>query len=492
MNRTVPAEEPARGVPSRNALAALSLSMLLSSLGTSIANVALPAFANAFEAPFQQVQWVLLSYLLTITALIVGAGRLGDMVGRRRLLLGGIGLFAAASALSGAAPTLWVLIFARAAQGAGAAVMMALAMSFVPAILPRRGMGRMIGLLGTMSAIGTALGPSLGGILISGLGWRAIFLVQLPLAMLALHLARSLPPDIPAKDARTEFDIRGTFLLALTLTAYALSATLGRGAFRMANLALLLAAGAGLTLFIRSQLSAASPLLRLAMFREPGLRGSLLMSLLVSTVVMALLVVGPFHLSAGLGLDAAGTGLVLSAGPAAAAMAGVPTGRIVDRLGARPATMIGLSLMAAGSSGLAAMPLAFGIAGYLLATVTLTVGYSLFQTANNSAVMTGAMPAERGLTSGMLSLSRNLGLITGASLMGALFAMAAGPTDLTSAPPDAIAAAMRSTFACATILILLAGAIAAGVLDRRGRHSGPRPDQSGAAGSAAASRASRA
>src|SRR3712207_4286735 len=109
----------------RWALASLSLSMLLSSLGTSIANVGLPTLAQAFDASFQEVQWIVLAYLLAITTLIVSVGRLGDITGRRRLLLAGILLFTAASGLSGAAPTLWLLIVARAAQGLGAAIMMA-------------------------------------------------------------------------------------------------------------------------------------------------------------------------------------------------------------------------------------------------------------------------------------------------------------------------------------------------------------------------------
>ncbi len=112
-------------------LAGLSLSMLLSSLGTSIANVGLPTFAQAFGASFQDVQWVVLAYLLASTTLIVSVGRLGEITGRRRLLLAGILLFAVASVLCGVAPTLWLLIAARAAQGLGAAIMMALSMAFV-------------------------------------------------------------------------------------------------------------------------------------------------------------------------------------------------------------------------------------------------------------------------------------------------------------------------------------------------------------------------
>ncbi|MBP6651804.1 MAG: MFS transporter, partial [Xylophilus sp.] len=110
--------------------------MLLSSLGTSIANVGLPTLARAFNAPFQQVQWVVLAYLLATTTLVVSAGRLGDMVGRRRLLLAGIALFTLASVLCGMAPTLGLLIAARALQGLGAAVMMALTMALVAQAVP--------------------------------------------------------------------------------------------------------------------------------------------------------------------------------------------------------------------------------------------------------------------------------------------------------------------------------------------------------------------
>src|SRR3712207_121336 len=206
------------------ALASLALPMLLSSLGTSSANVALPTLTQAFSVSFQAAQWIVLAYLLATTTLIVSVGRLGDIIGRRRLLLTGLVLFAVASLLCGVAPVLWLLIAARAAQGLGAAIMMALSLAFVGETVPKDKTGSAMGLLGTMSAIGTALGPSLGGVLIAGLSWRAIFLVNVPLALTALLLAqRYLPAD--SRGARTEtpqFDMPGTLLLALILGAYAL------------------------------------------------------------------------------------------------------------------------------------------------------------------------------------------------------------------------------------------------------------------------------
>ncbi|MEU1377463.1 MFS transporter [Streptomyces triculaminicus] len=464
------AEGAGRAPSVRWTLACLSLSVLLSSLGTSSANVGLPTLAQAFGASFQEVQWIVLAYLLAITTLIVSVGRLGDIVGRRRLLLAGISLFTAASVLCGLAPTLWLLIAARAAQGLGAAVMMALTMAFVGETVPKARTGRAMGLLGTMSAIGTALGPSLGGALLSGPGWRAIFLVNAPLGVLAFLLARRhLPVDRrEPRTGRAGFDHVGTSLLALTLAAYALAMTLGHGGFGSLNVALLLTAAFGAGLFVRAEAKAASPLIRPAMFRDPVLSSSLAMSALVSTVMMATLVVGPFYLARTLGLDEAGVGLVLSVGPLVAALSGVPAGRVADRFGAPRMTVAGLIGMAAGSFLLSLAPAALGVLGYIAPIVVVTAGYAVFQTANNTVVMTGIRPDQRGVTSGMLNLSRNLGLITGTSVMGAVFAFASATTDVTTARSGAVATGMHVTFAVAGVLIVVALAIAVAGRERAG------------------------
>ncbi len=437
--------------------------MLLSSLGTSIANVGLPTLAQAFDASFQEVQWIVLAYLLAITTLIVGVGRLGDVAGRRRLLLGGVLVFTGASVLCGVAPTLPLLVAARAVQGVGAAIMMALTVAFVGETVPKSRTGSAMGLLGTMSAIGTALGPSLGGVLIAGFGWRAIFLVTAPLGILTFALARRhLPVD--HRDPATNpagFDAVGTLLLALTLAAYALAMTTGRGSFGPLNAALLSGAVIGAGLFVRAETRAASPLIGLAMLRDPALGAGLAMSALVSTVMMATLVVGPFYLARALGLDAAMVGFVLSVGPLVVALTAVPAGRIADRVGPQRITIAGLAGMAAGSFTLAMVPATLGIAGYLVPIVITTVGYALFQTANNTAVMAEVRPDQRGVVSGMLNLSRNLGLVTGASVMGAVFAFASATTDVTTARPEAVAAGMRTTFAVAAALVVVALAIAA-------------------------------
>lgn len=450
----VPAEAERSAAP-RGALAALSLSMLLASLGAGAANVALPTLVTAFGASFAAVQWVVLGYLLAVTTLIVIAGRLGDAIGRRRVLLCGLALFTLASVLAGVAPSLGLLIAARVLQGTGAAVLMALTLAAVADTVPKERIGSAMGLLGTMSAVGTALGPSLGGILIMSFGWRVLFLVNLPLGLVAMLLAvRHLPADRSGTTTdRAGFDVAGTLLLAAVLAAYALANTLGRGPLAPALLA---AAAVGLVVFVAVERRASSPLIRPALLADPRLGAALFGNAVVSTVMMATLVVGPFHLARVFGLDPAPIGLVLAVGPLVAAATGVPAGRLVDRIGAARTTLAGLVAVAVGAAVLAAMPVRFGIGGYVAAIAVATAGYALFQAANNTAVLAEVTADRRGVVSGMLNLSRNLGLVTGASVMGAVFAAATGASEIATAPPEAVAAGFRVTFLVGAGLAALA------------------------------------
>ncbi|MDP1684344.1 MFS transporter [Hydrogenophaga sp.] len=400
---------PATPVPP-GVLVSLSLAMLLSSLSTSIANVALPALVQAFAAPFEAVQWVVVAYLMTITLVIVGVGRLGDVAGRRRLLLIGLTLFTLASMACGLATGLGPLIAARVLQGLGAAVMMALSLALVNEVVPKDRAGRTMGLLGTLSAVGTAMGPTLGGWLIGAWGWQAIFWVQVPLSLVALAMAfRHLPADAPSaapKAARTGH--AGAVLQAL---------------------------------------------------RQPLMASGFATSALATTVVMATLVVGPFFLAGAFGLDAARMGLVMSVGPAVAALVAAPAGRLVDRLGARRVNLGGLFLMGLGSAALPFAAAVWGVAGYAGALALITAGYATVQTANNTAVMAQATANERGLVSGLLQLSRNLGLITGASVMGAVFQFGASDALGPTADAPALAAGLRLTFLLAAALVALAAGL---------------------------------
>jgi MFS family permease len=435
--------------PARWALTSLALSMLMPSLDTSIANAGLPILATAFDATFQQVQWIVLAYLLAITTLIVSVGRLGDGFGRRRLLLIGIGIFTSASLACALAPGLGWVIGARAVQGVGAAMMFALTVALVADAVPKTRAGSAMGLLATMSATGTSLGPSLGGLLMTHVGWQAIFLLNVPLGLLNVWLVYRFLPADRAAGPRVTFDYSGSAVLVFTLAAYALAMTL-----EGFTLPLLLASLCGLGLFVVVEKKAEAPLIRLSLFSDRRLSSSLALTLLVTTVMMTTLVVGPFYLSRGLGLSSTVVGLALSVGPLLSAFGGVPAGRLVDRFGARRIVPGALLAMACGCGLLALLPMSLGLPAYLLPIAVVAVGYALFQAANNTGLMAGVRQEQRGVVSAMLGLARNLGLITGAAVMGAVFALAAG--DPTQAPATAIASGLHITFGVAVALMLMA------------------------------------
>jgi MFS family permease len=191
--------------------------------------------------------------------------------------------------------------------------------------------------------------------------------------------------------------------------------------------------------------------------------------------MMTTLVVGPFYLSLALGLAPAQVGLVMAAGPLISTLSGPLAGQATDRFGAPAAVLAGLAAMAAGAAALALLPASLGQAGYLAAMLVLTPGYQLFQAANNAAVLGDADPGQRGVLSGLLSLARNLGLITGAAVMGSVFARASAASG-----PGAVAAGFRTTFGVAAALVLAAAALA---LHARREPVPGRPDAGAEAGS---------
>ncbi|MCO5071857.1 MAG: MFS transporter [Rhizobiaceae bacterium] len=386
------------------AVATLTLSVLLASLGTSIVNIALPTLVEAFSAPFAHVQAVVVAYLGALTISVVIAGRLGDRFGLKIMLIVGLAIFASASLLCASSPSLWLLIAARALQGVGAAFLMTLAMALMRQTANEASVGRAMGLLGTVSALGTALGPALGGLLLPITGWRGIFWVQFPLAILALILTVTrLPREPRVEKAR----------------AVSLTSVLDR---RLAPM--------------------------------------LVTNILVAALIMSTLVVGPFYLGLGLGLDARHIGLVMAVGPVVSIVSGVPSGRLVDSLGSGRILFVGLVLMAVGALLLAILPNMIGVVGYLVAIIVLTPRYQLFQAANNTAALADAPKNQRGTVSGALNLSRNIGLIVGASGMAAVFAFGVGGDTFATATAHDIAVGLRVTFLLAAAMMIAALAIA--------------------------------
>ena len=427
---------------------------LLASMGTSIANIALPTMANALQAPFGTVQWVVIGYLLALTVLSAGAGRWGDRIGHVRALRIGVAVFAAGALAAALAPGIGGLIAARVLQGMGAALMIVMPMAVLRGSAAPDTLGRAMGLLGSASAVGTALGPALGGMLVAGLGWRAVFWL---LAILGTACIALIVPSQPiVRPPARVGDAAGAATLAVAVASLALAPTLGGGPLAVA---LLVLSAAAFWLFLRVERAASDPFFPQATLANPTLRRAFVVNALVAAVMMTTLVVGPFFLAQGLGLGPGAVGLVMSLGSVLSALSGLPAGRLVDRFGAARLIRASLAQMGLAVAVIACLAPMSILWPYLVGIFLLTPGYQLFMAANTTQVMSGAAMDQRGALAGFLGLSRNLGLILGAAVLGAIFASATGETTLVAAAPAQIALGTSVAFAAATALLFTALAI---------------------------------
>ncbi len=443
-------------------LMALAAASLTASLGISIASVLLPTLTRSFGVTVSEAQWVVLAYLMAVTVTIVSAGRLGDLFGLRRVMILGLIAFIAASALSAMAPSLGLLILGRVVQGVGGAILIALPMSIARDMVPSGQLGTAMGLLGTTSAGGTALGPSLGGLVLAVSDWRMAFwlLAGFAVAALGLALLAIRPDDTRGRVPVRALDLPGTAVLIVVLVAYSLATSGGATGVALSPSVLGAGALAAAALFVAVETRASAPLVPMAVLLDRKTGAGFAMNVLVGTVMMATLVVGPFFLTFSLGLGEATVGLVLAVGPLVGALVGVPAGRLTDRYGARRMMLVGLAQSMLGLLCLAVLPRQFGLGGYVAALIVLTPAFQIFLAANNTAVMAGASKEQRGRLSGLLGLSRNLGLMTGASAMTTLFVAVMGTGDAAQARIEDVARAFSATFATAAGLAMIALCVA--------------------------------
>ena len=434
------------------AMASLGLAAVMTAMDTSLINTSLSDVSEAFGVTFGTGRWIVLAYLLPLTSLSVVAGRVGDAFGRSRVLVGAVALFAVTSTACAAAPTFGWLLASRAIQGASAAAMLALGYAVLGDI-PHHRAERGIGYLAAASAVGTTLGPLVGGV-VAHYSARAVFLVNLPLAVTAGVLAlRYLPRCAWQSRSDLSFDAAGTGVLTLTLLAYALVTSTPDGS-RTLSQGLLVLTAAGVLAFVAIEGWVHAPLVPLAMFRNVAFGIGLVASAVVATVLTSTLIVGPVYLTRTVGLGRAHVGLLLASGPAAAGLTASRAGRIVERFGALRATGVGLLVMATGACLIALLPVSAGSVGYIVPLTFMTSGYAMFQTANNASVLTRPDSSHRGVAGGLLSLSRNVGQITGASMMSAVFLHATGANTVALASADAVASGLRATMLVDAVLLL--------------------------------------
>ncbi|HEY3501190.1 MAG TPA: MFS transporter [Actinocatenispora sp.] len=399
------------------AVATVCLGAFMGQLDASIVTLTFPALGHTFSASLAAVEWVSLAYLVTLVALLVPIGRLSDALGRKAVYLLGFLLFTLASVGCGLAPSLAVLVLARVGQAVGAAMMQANSVALITTSMPAGKLRAGLGVQAAAQAIGLALGPTLGGLLVHGLGWRWVFMINVPVGVLGLIAGRYLLPRTRHRDPVGRFDTPGLLLLAGTTTAGLLAISAGSGLAvpgpLVAGLGVLAVLGA--LGFVLRESRAGEPLVSLAVLRDRVVGGGLVAACLGYLVLFGPLVLGPVALDRQ-GVPAGLTGLYLTALPAGFAVAAVAGGRLVPRAwGNRDRGTAGMALAALGMAALVVLPAtrvvlcaAYAVAG---------LGLGLFTPANNAAVMAAVPTRAAGTAGGMVNMTRALGTALGVALV---------------------------------------------------------------------------
>lgn len=394
----------------------------MSALDGSVVSALLPVMARGLGASVAEIEWVTTVYLLVVSVLLLGVGRLGDLRGHKRVYLGGFALFVLGSALCGLAPSAAWLIAMRGFQGVGATMLFANAPAILTKSFPASERGRALGALGTFTYLGLTAGPSLGGWLAGALGWRAVFYINVPVGGAALALAaRTVVDDRPERGSEP-FDLLGAVVFGAGLLALLVALNQGHawGWGAAQSRALFIAAFMLLGLFVVVERRSPSPMLDLSLFRSRVFTAATASALLNYIAVYSVIFALPFLLIQGLGLSPRHAGLVLTAQPLVMAVVAPLSGTLSDRIGSRGPAATGMLLL---GSGLVLLASASGgrslwtIAGSL-AVVGLGVG--IFVSPNNSALM-GAAPRHRqGIAAAVLATARNVGMVLGVGLSGAV------------------------------------------------------------------------
>ncbi len=422
-------------------------------LDASIVTVAVPSIQRDLNAPLSSVEWVALVYLLVLVGSISAIGRLADVFGRKLLYIYGFGLFTIASLGCGLAPDMGWLLTARIFQAIGAAMLQANSVALIRTSMPAHKLGRAIGLQGAAQAIGLALGPSVGGLLIDLGGWRWVFFVNLPAGAIGILLGWYLLPRTRSKAARGRFDWAGMISLILPvgalLLAFSQATRLGFGDPEV--LALLAGSAVLLAVFGYLEHRSRHPLVDLSLFRARNFTLGILSGLLCYLVLFGILFVTPLYLDTSHSLTSSASGLLLTALPVALGIIAPLGGYLADRHGSRLPTTTG---MVVAGAGLATM--AFGPASILIALVGLALagfGLGLFTPANNATVAAAGHDHQAGMVSGVLNMTRGIGTSLGIAVAGAAYALSVGTSRTTAVDPAAATAGFRTAM---TILVVLA------------------------------------
>jgi MFS family permease len=413
------AEPPSLAAGHGFRLVMLGLGMSIVPLDTAV-NIGFPDITRSFGLPLSMIQWVVICYVLTYAALMLAFGRIGDIAGHARVFRAGLAWSVVAYLLCAAAPGFGWLLFFRFLQGIGAGLVISCAPALVTGLYPEARRGHAVAVFTLIFALGSALGPLVGGAMVARWGWPAVFWFRAPIALASLLFLRGLPVGTTSKGER--FDIAGALLLALGLTAMLLginaASRLGPG---METIALMITAAASLALFAWWEARAAQPIVRIDLFRDPGFAAINAVYVLMNLATFSVLLFVPYFFARFSAMALPLAGAVLASGSVATALASPPAGRLIARIAAERIGALGILLVGGGLFLVGLWPADVTPAVMALTLLVQGVGVGLFQVAYTDLVLRSSPRADRGVAGSLSILTRTIGTVTGAALLTLIF-----------------------------------------------------------------------
>ena len=454
-------------------LAIQAIGIFMAMLDSSIVNISLPNIASYFNVPLNgAVEWVIIAYLVTIAGVILSIGRLADMIGRKILWIAGLVIFTLGSAICGAAPSLLILVAARAFQGLGGALILSVSPAILTSAFPPEERGRALGMNAVVIALGISIGPTLGGLITANLTWRWIFYVNVPLGMIGI-IATLFVLKEPRQHARGRFDPVGALLLAVSLIALTLGISFGQewGWTSPTLIATMVISVAALVLLILVEHHVDDPIIAFSLLHNRvfvSATVSLVMYYLAVFVVSFML---PFYLEELRRIPLMEAGLLLTPLPLTSIVIAPFSGVLADKIGTRWLATVGMVIICVGLVLIGQLGTQSSTSDIIWRLVVMGVGQALFQSPNNSALMGAAPRHQQGIGSGFMALGRVVGQSVSVALAGAIFTSLGGAEagallrQSVQRLPPAELASLQNTFTTAfhTTFIVCAVIAAVGV-----------------------------
>lgn len=440
-------------------LATIGVGTFMSALDASVVNVLLPVLRRDLHTTVAGIEWVTVVYLLVVSGLLLGFGRAGDLFGHKRIYVAGFALFIGGSAMCGFASSAGILIAVRGLQAVGGAMLFANAPAILTKTFPATERGRALGALGTFTYLGLTAGPSLGGWLATAFGWRSVFFINVPIGLLGMWLAiRVIEDDRPEK-RRERFDVLGASVFTLGLVALLGALNQGHAWGWGAVRTLALAGGATVLLVVFTMIERRrhAPMLDLGLFRSRVFAATTINALLNYICLYSVVFVIPFLLIQGRGLNARDAGIIMTAQPIIMAIVAPLSGTLSDRIGSRGPASFGMLSMAAGLLLLAALSAHGSLIAIAASLAVVGLGTGAFISPNNSALMGSAPWARQGIAAGVLATARNVGMVLGVGLSGAVLTTALAVGGSASKGQDLVHGVVMSLIVAAGLAIIGSG-----------------------------------